>query len=463
MLTPATSPPAAAERTPVERAIQAWLDGESIKPVLQDHLPWLSGRGLVIRRCIVDSVRYNSREKDRSRRRPFVCVAYRLDMADALGRSLPRQLLYVEVYPRPRFWEPPAPGPGVTIVRLPELDAIVWQFPNDPQLSHLPEVMDPERVKRYLPYDQLPAGLDGPVHAREVRAEVLRYKPETHCAARYDIAWEGDGSPPVFTLFGKTHATDRAGEIHRQIETVWEKSVAEPESFLIARVLGYAEPVRTIWQETLVGTPLLPVIGRGDCDAVLEATGTALAILHETRAESSVTVGIGDQLREMRTQIGALVEAYPEVLGILGPMAARMHEEAPDAAQVHAAQVHGDFIPKNLDLHEGRLLICDFDDFVIGDPVQDVARFMVDLYFLEDRDSHLVTLRDLDPAAVQAMANVFVDAYRSRAPWEMGEEHLRWHWRVQMLAKIHYYFKRQQLRPGFERDLHEMLALLLAA
>jgi aminoglycoside phosphotransferase (APT) family kinase protein len=122
--------------------------------------------------------------------------------------------------------------------------------------------------------------------------------------------------------------------------------------------------------------------------------------------------------------------------------------------------VHGDFIAKNLLLQDGRLVVCDFDDCVLGDPVQDVARFLVDLRFLEDRDSHVVNLRPCDPARVESMAAVFTQAYRARARWPVSDEHLAWHRQVQLIAKIHYYYKRQQFRPGFERDLDDMLALL---
>jgi hypothetical protein len=40
------------------------------------------------------------------------------------------------------------------------------------------------------------------------------------------------------------------------------------------------------------------------------------------------------------------------------------------------------------------------------------------------------------------------------------EARLEWHRRIQLVAKIQHYFKRQHLRPGFEQDLAGMLALL---
>ena len=41
--------------------------------------------------------------------------------------------------------------------------------------------------------------------------------------------------------------------------------------------------------------------------------------------------------------------------------------------------------------------------------------FLVDLRFLEDRDSHVVNLRERDSDLVASMAKVFTEAYRSRA------------------------------------------------
>jgi len=470
-LTPGPGPSkvgSVADRGADVRDLAAFLDGEQVQAILQTHLPWVSAGGFVIRSCAVDSVRYNTRAKDRDQKRPFLCVSYRLGVVDAHGIRTPR-ILYAEVHPRREHRAPPpepadspvaSPVPGRTVVHLPELDATAWTFPYDPRLSHLPEVMDPERIKRYLPYDRLPAGLDGPTDAREVRVEVLRYKPETHCAAQYDVVRDGRVGPPVFTLFGKTYAGSRTAEIHRQIEAIWDKSLAEPGSFLIAGALGHARSVNTIWQESLPGLPLLPVIGRGGCDGVLQAAATALAILHGTRPVTSDTVSIGDLLAELRGQVGALIEAFPAARGKLEPIAERVHEDASTLPLVPASLVHGDFIAKNLLLHESRLVICDFDDFAVGDPLQDVARFLVDLYFLEDRDSHLVTLRRREPGVVRGMARTFTDAYRSRAPWSVSEDHLNWHWRVQMIEKLRHYHMRQHLRPGFERDLDDIVALI---
>lgn len=180
----------------------------------------------------------------------------------------------------------------------------------------------------------------------------------------------------------------------------------------------------------------------------------------------SYRLEIADALSRRHTKQFLYAEVHPGGLhrsratGPDSPIATRLSEEAPSGTTVPASLVHGDFIPKNLEVHQGRLVICDFDDFVLGDPLQDVARFLVDLYFLEDRDSHLVTLRPNAPRIVESMARVFTEAYRSRARWKVSEDHLRWHWRLQVIDKIHYYHKRQHLRPGFEHDVGEMVALL---
>lgn len=51
------------------------------------------------------------------------------------------------------------------------------------------------------------------------------------------------------------------------------------------------------------------------------------------------------------------------------------------------------------------------------------------------------------------------DAYRSQVRWKVPDDRLKWHSQIQLIAKAHYYYKRQYLQPGFERDLGEMLTL----
>ena len=471
MVTPLTGLTArpAAGATLDGQAVEALLDGERMKAILQRGLPWSSHGRFAIRTCVIDDVRFNSRLKDRARQRPFLCVSYRLDVIDTHSQGHALEIVYVELYPEQlsgaTFGDqlgssPASPRFAAAIAHLAELGAIVWMFPNDPRISHLPEVMDPDSVRFHLPYDRLPAGLDGPVDVGEIHVDVLRYKPETHCAARYEVGWGREPDRPVFTLFGKTYGGDRAGDIDRQMDAVWRKSLEDPKSFLIGRPLGCTRSVRTVWQAACGGLPLLPVVDGGDCDDVLENVAMALAILHETEPARAPRVGLADQLAEMDAQVAALIEAFPEVERTLGPIAARLCAEVSTLTPAAETLVHGDFIAKNLLLREGRIVVFDFDDFIVGDPVQDVARFLLDLHFLEDRDSYRVNLRECDPDRVDSMARVFTEAYRARARWNVSEDLLAWHWRVQAIAKIHYYYKRQHLRPGFERDLGDMLALL---
>ena len=447
----------------------AFLDGERMKEIFQERLPGFTDGRLTISHCVIDEVRCQTDAKYRRRQRPLLCVSYRLDVSPAEDGQHGEQRLYAEVYAdglsrvRSREllggqWCPPRFG--APVVHFPELGAIVWAFPNDPALRHLADVIDPGRVKYYLPYEALPAGLDEPADVTAIRADVLRYKPGTHCAARYEIAWESKDGPRVHSVFGKTFKDDRASDVARQLDVVWQKSLDDPKSFLVARPLGWAAPVNMVWQATLAGQPLLPIVDGGHCEDVLERVGTALAVLHETEPVAGITVDVNDQLIEMQKQIAALSELFPSLQAELDALALRLAAQASVLTPVAETLVHGDFIAKNLLAHDGRIVVCDFDDFVIGDPVQDVARFLVDLHFLEDRDSHWVNLRRRDRDAVNAKAAVVLDAYRSRARWKVSDDDLTWHWQVQLIAKIHYYYKRQHLRPGFERDLQDMLALI---
>src|SRR5438046_10241644 len=81
-----------AEGTLDGRAVETLLDGERMKGILQRRLSWLSHDRFVIRNCVVDNVRFNSRLKDRARQRPLLCLSYRLD-----GTDTPRHGHAVEI------------------------------------------------------------------------------------------------------------------------------------------------------------------------------------------------------------------------------------------------------------------------------------------------------------------------------------------------------------------------------
>ena len=424
----------------VER-VALLIDRERMREILQTRLPGLRAPGLVIDDCQIVHTRYRTSAEDARRGKAFLSVCYELAVHGGAGGE--RHLFHVKAYrdgrSRQKFAEassaPTVPPPlGAAVTHLPELDLVVWAFPNDPKMLHLPEVIIREKLRRHLPYDRLAAGSDA-----DVSIDVVRYKPEVRCITRYGLR--------TVALYGKTFKHDRARDIAGRIEALAGELAEAEDAFVIAPPLGFSAAARTVWQAELPGTPLPRAIERGGCQDLLARAALGLARFHALRLPDLPRTTLAGRLAAAAAEAGELAEAYPWLRARLEEVVARLGEAAPRLPPAPDGLVHGDFLLKQLVVHGDRLGVFDFDNLALGDPIQDLANFIVDLGYHGFEARH-----------VGAMTAAFLPAYRAHAGRDVPEARLLWHVSVQRLRDAYYFHKRRQLAPGFTQEVESMLA-----
>ena len=88
--------------------------------------------------------------------------------------------------------------------------------------------------------------------------------------------------------------------------------------------------------------------------------------------------------------------------------------------------MYWDFHVNQLLAQDGKVAFFDFDELAEGDPLQDLANFIVDLHF-----------RDMSPFLVQRMAKSLYESYRSHVKWEVPIGRVRWHATIQFINKAY--------------------------
>jgi thiamine kinase-like enzyme len=434
-------------------AFARFADADAMGDLLWQRLAaGFAGQDLPIA-CAIVYVRYKHL-KAQSRQKSSLSVCYRLDLARR-REGLHDALFYVKAYLSGRSrneWEKLAdssrtgPGLGTFAIHVPELDAIVWKFPHDPVLTHLPEVIDAERVWPHLPWELLPNNVPGPGGLTDLTNRVAHYLPEKSCTTRYDLRWQVAGTPHELTLYGKTFKGEEGKEIYARMMHFWRTSRQDPGSITVAQPLAYTETVKTIWQHALVGVPLSRVIDENNYERYLATVATGLATLHKSRLTSSRTVTIDDHLVESRKKSLKLGQAIPALTTPLQALLQRLETDAPSVTSADHTLIHGDFQFGNLLAQDDRVAFFDFDDCVQGDPTRDVANFIVYLHFYEFSP----TLRD-------AMSSTFLASYRRLVEWEVSAKRLAWHLRVQFLNKAYRAYFQQAA--GTEQEVQRILDL----
>jgi len=404
--------------------------------------------------CAIVYARYKPYLKAQSQPKSSLSVCYRLDLAGR-GQGRHDALVYVKAYLGGRSrneWEKLADssrtsrGLGAFVFHVPELDVIVWRFPHDPVLTHLPEVMDTERVRRHLPWELLPSSVPGPGGLTDLTSRVAHYLPEKRCTTRYDLRWQVAGTPHELTLYGKTFKGEEGKEIYARMMHFWRTSRQDPGSITVAQPLAYTEAVKTIWQHAIVGVPLSRVIDETNYERYLAAVATGLATLHKSRLASSRAVTIDDHLVEARKKSLKLGRAIPVLTTPLRALLRRLETDAPSVNPADQTLIHGDFQIGNLLAQDDRVVVLDFDDCAQGDPARDVANFMVYLHFY-----------DFSPTLVDAMSSTLLASYRRVVDWEVSAKRLSWHLRVQFLNKAYRAYFQQVA--GTEQEVRRILDL----
>lgn len=439
------------------KEFERFTDAGQMKAIFQQQLPGFSQGNLLITGCRILRTRYKTYLKGRSRNKSFFTACYQLQVTDQRNQRNGMQILYaraclegrsLEEFQRARSLPLAVPRFGQALVHLPELDLLVWAFPNDPGLPHLPEAIEPPRVIRHLPYNHLPAGLNEPADIANLEVDVVHYYPEQRCTSRYQLRGRSTAWPHISTLFGKTFKDETGQEVYRRMAYLWQKSQAEPGGFTMARPLAYNETIKTVWQESLPGLPLVSVIDRTNYQRLLTGVAAGLVILHQSHFSSPTKITLNDHLAEIQKKSVKLIQAFPHLKESLLSLVRHLENSTPDSTTTPVKLIHGDFHIRQLLVHQGRIVFFDFDEFALGDPVQDLANFIVDLHF-----------QGFDPDFVSLMAAALCQAYTSQGEGNRSLDHLNWYLSFQFITKAYRYLSYRQQEPELKAEIERAITL----
>jgi hypothetical protein len=328
-----------------------------------------------------------------------IAVCYRVETERA------QQILYGKVYPSEMCAELSAgAGASPTPEWLREIDMLLWRFPRDPGLPQLGALLDD-------------------------RTELIRYRPEERATLR-----RGE-------LYAKTFCGNEGAELCARFQQLAFIS-NESGSFEVAAPSSYDASTRTFWQQGIEAPALAEVTTEDTCAALMARVAHGLAGLHRAEprfgpARSNAELAAASLKRAAK--IGrCMPQLGPQAQGIANAIAGQI----PAAAEARV-QIHGDFHMDQLRACDARLVLFDLDELAIGDPLEDLASFVVKCPL---RDARL---------ARQACA-ALIDAYARCRPDLFDAARLSWHLSVQWLHKASRAYVWQ--RPGWRAAAEQALA-----
>lgn len=415
------------------------VDVAQMQPILQQALAAGKAEQLQITACAIQHVHYHTSRKDARKARLNIC--YQLQGVDCLRQTPWTHLLYGRAradgasgteFDQAQQQPTILPTIGPPLLHLPDQAITLWGFPNDPQLAHLPLVVDGEQVKPYLPSQSLPAGWATEPQSQQVTAEVIHYYPEERCTLRYHL--HGGNPAAVTKVIGKTFSDGRGAQIYARMQAAWQLALDQPQQLRVAQPLGYAPAIKTIWLRHESGEPLLHIINPSNAADWMAAVARGLVTLQCGSFPGLTPLPIAELVHELQSKMQKVCHALPTLAPALQTLTGQLAQEAallpPGIQQV----IHGDFHIRQLLADQDTVIFLDFDEFALGDPLQDVANFIVDLHF-----------EGLPLPLVQMLMRTFIRAYIVAAGWPVTPERLLWHVRYQFLLRAYRAYRQYRL------------------
>ncbi len=333
---------------------------------------------------------------------------------------------------------------------MPELDMIFWVFPEDPVLSQLTGLLNPEYIITCLPYTMLPFASREEIF--DIKVKVIRYRPEQRCILRYTICYGMEKNE--YVLYAKIFEDNKAERVFSFMEHF--ESSLNNYGFHIPQSLAHDANRHIVWQKELPGQPLTEIEGVEHKKQILADIGRILASFHTISLPMHQCITREEKLVEMDKKIKKLSQAFPAFSGDLGRVSQRAHSELVSLPLFRQTVIHGDMhFGQFLVMHDGKLALLDFDGCCYGEPAQDLADFIVDPHLGEFERAGDVHNQILTAESV----SILLTNYRRNGTYAVDDIVIIWHARIQLINKAYRAAITQE--PYWQNKIPELIALAI--
>lgn len=304
------------------------------------------------------------------------------------------------------------------VVYVPELEMMLWVFPQDRKLVHLAQILDAEFLKSHLG-EMLPLlGYNPSNRISGVQADVLHYLPERSCMIRYRLTVDdpSHASCEHKIIYGKNYRDDRGVEVFSIMQQLFRQL---PKC---AIPLGYDPHLRTLWQSHLSGVPLeWRNLETSNAPGLLKNMATCLAAFQDCQVQTTGHYGfkeidgqLFDTIRAEKPQDKLLSEQIADWVATL----LAIRDELSWPTEI-AFPLHQDLKFGNILVEENSACLIDLDSVCLGDPLADIGSLVTNFY-----RNGLQAERDV--AYIDVIVESFLSSYEDAVTWEVDRSRLNW-------------------------------------
>jgi len=321
------------------------------------------------------------------------------------------------------LWQP--------VTLLPELEMVVWTFPNDPEMPGLIKAADLSFVQAQINANLAAFGLAEDWRAEPTSFVRVKYMPGKRCVLRYHVRFQNRaGENHEASFYSKTYSDGRSRFHFQVLQQVYAQLA---KAINIPRPVLHLDAANTLWQEPWEGRPLIDNLDATDWEELFPRLAAGLASFHQSAAASLSPVNsleqAFDSAQEDAQMLGWLLpECHLRFAEILAKLT--VAKEVLAALPAPATPIHGAIRLEQFVARDREVALVDFDAAGFGDPLFDVAEFITSLQYLE------FTAGFARQRLAQA-AELFQASYEKQAGPKLSSPRLGFYAISALLSKMH--------------------------
>ncbi|OAI08720.1 hypothetical protein A1332_06455 [Methylomonas methanica] len=311
---------------------------------------------------------------------------------------------------------------ALTLLHEPAM--LIWAFPYDRKLIHLPGLLDAEAIKYRLGEPDL-AGDD---RVLAVESEVLHYLPERSCMICYRVLLAGFDQSHLF--YAKNFADDSGRDVFKVMQQL------SSQFSWGAKALAYDAQTRTLWQSHVPGRILCWAdLQTAEGLALAESIGQCVAALHACKIDTAQRFSQSDITEGLLATVRLAEQTRPELAARIDSAVAGLLADELNLPKPALATLHHDLKLNNFLVDGDKLGLIDMDCVCLGDPLADLASLIANFY--------LHGLREGDSVEeVHPLVKHLVRSYMAHSVHAVSLLALRW----QVAAALIHEVTRRSLR-----------------
>ncbi|MEK7762226.1 MAG: aminoglycoside phosphotransferase family protein [Nitrospirota bacterium] len=433
------------------------LDQTAIKDRLQAQMfeSAQERKRFVIRSCKIDRVRYKPESS--------CMVTYRLEIEDTTTRETGEQVLCGRAYPKGLSlsqWDKGRMRPlvqpqfGQPLIYLPDLELVLWSFPNDRKMATLPAAIESARFTSVILPELIVSHLGQGWKIVGTASHVMHYVGEHTCTVKTPVALSHPfkNELQTLTLFGKTYYNEEGTETDRMMRQLWESEARHSSRLEMAKPLGYDTQTKTLWQLAVPGITLEACdIDRQEFVPFLREAARAVAGLHLAPVSVARSVTVADLITTLKRATSVLIRYRSSCGQALVPLTARLIAQADRIPAHPSATIHGDLHLKNFLVDDARVTLIDLDNVCTGSPYLDLGSLIAGLHTYG-------ILHEKSEETVPRLVESFLQAYETHVPWPVRRNLVDWHTAMALITERAYRCV-TRLKEGRPAMIEELIAL----